>query len=368
MRNPEDEIKLRSLMNNIVTRYNARNNEVVEMHAYGVDFDFIEADIRHVWKTYFSSGEADASDHDILVALKSFEYVFWPRELYLEAALVISEITKCPVATMIEPERLIPESRFLLDYLDDQTSQAGENGVITRIFDIMGKTNSWCVEFGAWDGKLHSNTYDLVTNNGWNGVLIEAKEKRFDELVKTHQGNDRAHPINQMIGFDPHSDSIDYILGTTEIPQSFDLMIVDIDGNDWHVWHSMQTYRPRLVMVELNPTIPNDVLYIQERNAEQQRGCSLRALIDLGKSKGYELVCATSFNGLFVVSEEFEKFGITDNSIDAMYTPVMDGRIFHGFDSSVHIVGMPKLMWDWRGHGRDWSRDLPDQFNVYKEW
>ena len=30
--------------------------------------------------------------------------------------------------------------------------------------------NRWACEFGAWDGKHLSNTYNLVVNHGWSAV------------------------------------------------------------------------------------------------------------------------------------------------------------------------------------------------------
>ena len=37
----------------------------------------------------------------------------------------------------------------------------------------------------------------------------------------------------------------------------FDLIVIDIDGNDYHVFDSMMKYRAKCMMVEFNPTIPN---------------------------------------------------------------------------------------------------------------
>jgi hypothetical protein len=367
MRVRENDIELRKSINDITIKYRADLEPLFFRHAGQVNYNIVKDEIRDLWKTFFSSGEENESDHDVLGALKAIPFPFWPEDLYLQASLYISKALHCPVVAKIDTERLNADSRFLMKYLKNITSRDGEDGVIHQIFEIMGVNNPWCVEFGAWDGKYLSNTYDLIAHKDWNGVLIEMSKDRFEDLKETYKGNDKAHLINQMIGFDAQSDSIDFILGKTDIPQNLDLMSIDIDGNDWHVWDSMQTYRPRLVLIEFNPSIPNDVLYIQERNFEQQRGCSLRALIELGKLKGYELVCATAINGLFVVSEEFDKFGISDNSIDAMYTPVVDGRIFHGYDSSIHVIGMQKLLWNWYGHGTDWDRNLPDLINVHKE-
>ena len=266
---------------------------------------------------------------------------------------------------MFNELRTKDESRYLRKYGANITSQSGEDGILNHIFEVIGRSNEWCVEFGAWDGRNHSNTYTLVAEQGWHGVLIEGQTARFEKLEDTYHSNDRAVLINAYVGFDETKDSIDFLLRETDIPTDFDLLIVDIDGNDWHVWNSMHTHRPRVVVIEHNPSISNDVVFIQERNQDVQQGCSLRALVMLGKSKGYKLICTTNFNAIFVIKEEFSKFEIADNSIDAMHTPVMDGHAFHGYDSSIHCIGIPTLMWDWYKQGHDSASKMPDGFTVY---
>lgn len=68
-------------------------------------------------------------------------------------------------------------------------------------------------------------------------------------------------------------------------------MILQIAEN--RIWESLEDYYPKVVVIEHNPTIPNNIIYIQEKDVSIQRGSSLRALVELGKSKGYELVATT---------------------------------------------------------------------------
>jgi hypothetical protein len=37
--------------------------------------------------------------------------------------------------------------------------------------------------------------------------------------------------------------------------------------------------------------------------------------------------------------------GIKNNEIWNMYSPLQDGRIFQGYDGSIHVVGMTSLVW-----------------------
>jgi hypothetical protein len=67
-------------------------------------------------------------------------------------------------------------------------SQFGEDGILNTILSGMRdcgiSLNSWCVEFGAWDGIHHSNSFNLISSFSWKAVLIEGDNKRFMELQK----------------------------------------------------------------------------------------------------------------------------------------------------------------------------------------
>ena len=261
------------------------------------------------------------------------------------------------------------QSRYLFDRAGNRTSQNGEDGIIISIFNKIHTLSSgpWCVEFGAWDGKLYSNTYNLIIGNRWKDVLIEGNKERFSELQETYKGVENVHLVCAIVSCSQGHNSLDHILQQTAIPTKFDFLSIDIDGNDWFVWESLVQFRPRVVVIEFNPTIPNDVLFVQDRGPMIHQGCSLRALVELGKSKGYELICTTDLNGFFVVKEEFDKFGIEDNSIDAMHAPLNEGKIFHGYDGTIYTVGMPRLIWTDRPIASDELQVLPKEERRYGE-
>jgi hypothetical protein len=71
----------------------------------------------------------------------------------------------------------------------------------------------------------------------------------------------------------------------------------------------------------------------------------LLALTELAKNKGFELAVVTGANGIFIRNDLFPILGICDNSIDNLYTPFYDGRLFCGFDSYINIIGLPILHW-----------------------
>jgi hypothetical protein len=200
-------------------------------------------------------------------------------------------------------------------------SQGGEDGILAEIFRIVGTQNKWCVEFGAWDGVFLSNTCNLIRNDGWSAVMIEGNPERCDQIRQNYPGNKGVIPLCAMIGFEKGVDTIDHHLATTPIPKNFDLLSIDVDGIDWHIWESIVEYRPRIVVIEFNPTVPNDVVFIQDRDMGINEGCSAAALVELARDKNYELVAVTNGNCFFVVKEEFGKFaaaGVVDNKLSSM--------------------------------------------------
>jgi hypothetical protein len=232
----------------------------------------------------------------------------------------------------------------LLKYASDVTSQFGEDGIIAHICDVIRPKNHLCIEFGAWDGKYMSNCYNLIANAGWDAIMIEANAEKYKELQATYAGNRRVTTMNRLVNFEG-IDTLDNLLKEAGAPAEPGVLSIDIDGNDYHIFDSLVDHKPDLIVIEFNPTVPNDVCFIQTRSFEVNQGCSLLALVLLGREKGYELAVATDSNAFFVRSDKFPLLGIQDNSVSALYIPLQNGRIFQGYDSSIHVVGMDRLIW-----------------------
>lgn len=226
----------------------------------------------------------------------------------------------------------------LARYRKTVTSQYGEDGIIGRVFEIIGAENKWCVEFGA--GSDNNNTWHLINDKGWSGVLIEAHPVYYKELTRNYAGNPRVVCLDDFVHW-KGGNTLDSILKKTPIPRDFDFLVIDIDGHDYQVWEAVQEYCPRVVMIEYNGNIPTDISFIQPPNSRMLRtGSSLRALVELGRKKGYELVYAHIANAIFVRRELFPRFGIADNSPEALVEPFWPARrFFQGYDGAVVLFG-----------------------------
>lgn len=234
---------------------------------------------------------------------------------------------------------------WLSAYARNVSSQFGEDGILEKVLEIIGETSDWCVEFGAWDGVVYSNTHHLVLGKGYSAVLIEADPVRFEELCATYRDRPSVVPFNRFVGFGEH-DSLDAILSTTDVPLDFDVLSIDIDGNDYHVWEATKRYRPKVVVIEFNPTVPSGVEFVQPRDMSVAQGSGIASITGLGRRKGYELVALTTANAILVDSRYFDLFGIEDNSPAALrHDESGITHLFHGYDGTIFIRGNRRLVW-----------------------
>lgn len=185
-------------------------------------------------------------------------------------------------------------------------SQNGEDGILEKIFEIIGATSRTCIEFGAWDGFHLSNTANLWTA-GWRGILIEGVKSRFEELKINVREYD-CLCINTFVSRSGEN-SLDAIAIRAKIGQDIDLLSIDIDGDDYYIFESLNWIRPRVVVCEYNPTIPAEIDLFPEYG--NYFGASVAALCRVAQAKGYVLVAITETNCIFVqenLAPAFEQY------------------------------------------------------------
>lgn len=159
-------------------------------------------------------------------------------------------------------------------------SQNGEDGIITAIFAMIGTTNKFFVEFGVEDG-MECNSRYLMKHKGWTGLLMDGANE--NSCMNLHREFITA-------------EDIEFLFAKYNVPREFDLLSIDIDGNDYWVWKAIRQYTPRVVIVEYNScipfapavTIPYEPRFQWDKTGYY--GASLSALVTLGNEKGYTLV------------------------------------------------------------------------------
>lgn len=174
-------------------------------------------------------------------------------------------------------------------------SQFGEDIQVARLLDRIGVTNRWCFEVGAADGLFISNTRHW-RDGGWNAVLIESDEKLFRKLWRLRSPT--TYTLPDRITADV---TIDNVLSQTPIPTDLDFGVIDIDGEDYWAWEDMKKYRPRVMLVEHQPTQERFRNFMPIRRGDSQ--VPLGPIVKLGQRKGYTLIDTTVCNALFCLSE-----------------------------------------------------------------
>jgi len=118
-------------------------------------------------------------------------------------------------------------------------SQNGEDGIIENIFDTIGTTNKYFVEFGVESGA-ECNTRLLHEQKGWDGLMMDTQDTD-DPFIK-----------KELITVE----NVESIFKKYAVPRKLDLLSIDIDGNDYYVWRAITHYRPRVLIIEYNAHIP----------------------------------------------------------------------------------------------------------------
>jgi hypothetical protein len=203
-----------------------------------------------------------------------------------------------------------------LDHLKDFErqvySQNGEDGVIEAIFAEIGTTNRYFVEFGCEDAR-ECNAANLVAQ-GWRGLWLDAGYESHDSAVPIHK---------EMVT----AENIDGLLRKYQVPQSFDLLCIDIDGNDFWVWKQI-AHRPRVVVIEYNahyrPPLRGTIRYDPgfRWQGTNYYGATLQALAELGRMKGYTLVhCERAGINAFFIADEALPAGYVARSVESIFRP-----------------------------------------------
>lgn len=195
-------------------------------------------------------------------------------------------------------------------------SQNGEDGIIQAIFQTIGTTNQWSVEFG-----IHAN----------EGNTIYLSKQSWTCLWMDGEGDNVTIQREHIT-----AENIESLFAKYHVPQEFDLLSIDLDLNDYWVWKAVVNYSPRVVVIEYNASIPitekKMVMYDPEGiwDGTNYFGASLLAMDSLGKTKGYTLVACDSkgVNAFFVRNDFSKRFA--RRTIDEIYRPPGYGEYING--------------------------------------
>jgi hypothetical protein len=203
-------------------------------------------------------------------------------------------------------------------------SQNGEDGIIKELLRRVGVKHRFFVEFGVETG-VECNCARLAREEAWSGLFLEASPELFPHLEE----NLRALPAVRCRQTAVTSQNIEDLLAANQVPVDFDVLSIDIDGNDYWVWKAIQRWQPRLVVIEYNPAYPPPTRWVMQENLDHHwdqtdyYGASLTSLALLGRQKGYTLVACDSrgVNAFFLRTELFDPDKFVDTAVLYHYSP-----------------------------------------------
>jgi len=176
-------------------------------------------------------------------------------------------------------------------------SQRGQDGIIQYLINKININNRKFIEFGV-ETYVEANTRFLLLNNSWDGLVIDGSIKNINYIKKDL----RIYWGQKLIADQSFitKDNINHIIKSKGFDGEIGLLSIDIDGNDYWVWKSINCVKPFIVICEYNALFgyKKEVVVPYAENFQRKEahysqiyyGASLAALNSLAIKKGYALV------------------------------------------------------------------------------
>ena len=74
-------------------------------------------------------------------------------------------------------------------------------------------------------------------------MFIESSQEKFKNLLITAKKYKNIIPVNRTVS-SKGENSLDKILKENNFPSDFDLLSIDVDGNDLEIWEGMVNFKP----------------------------------------------------------------------------------------------------------------------------
>jgi hypothetical protein len=203
---------------------------------------------------------------------------------------------------LIHQQKLI-KSKNINDYEFRVFSQFGDDGIIQYLINNVEikKNERKFIEIGVGDYS-ESNTRFLLMKDYWKGLILDGskqiltvKKKYYDLIWKN----------KLKVGYEwITKDNINEVFQKYKFDNDVGVLSIDVDGNDYWIWKNINIINPIIIVIEYNSLFGKKnktlVPYFEnfQRNSAHKSGLywgsSISALVDLGKSKGYDLVGGNS--------------------------------------------------------------------------
>ncbi len=190
-------------------------------------------------------------------------------------------------------------------------TKENEDGILLYIFSKIGIGSKFFVDIGSND-CINSNCANLAFHHGWSGVFIDGNSTVLNRGKYIYK--QRFKHTNQQFEF-IHSivttGNINNTLKDAQIVKEPDLLCIDLDGNDYHIWKAITVINPKVVLAEvqmekgLQEFVPDYDTEFELYEDDRPKGASPLSMQQLANEKGYRLVAANKGGyNLFFVRED----------------------------------------------------------------
>ena len=210
-------------------------------------------------------------------------------------------------------------------------SQSDEDGIIAEIFRRIGVKNRRFIEFGCETGQ--ENNTRLLLEQGWRGLWIEGVPDYAGAIRWEFREAIAAGRLRFVEAF-VNRRTVNGIFRDAGFTGEIDLLSIDIDSNDHHVFEAITVVNPRVVCLEHNHTfdpgidyaMPYDEAYRWDpQGGVAPYGASISSMAALAARKGYVLVGC----GLYSANGFYVRAGLVRNRFSGPFTPE---RLFNPLD------------------------------------
>lgn len=201
-------------------------------------------------------------------------------------------------------------------------SQWGDDGIIDYLINNLDIKNKSFIEFGVQD-YTECNTKFLLMNKNWKGLIIDESENLINKIKSSDiYWRFDITAIKSFIT----KNNINNIFKENNFVGPIGLLSIDIDGNDYWIWDSINCVDPEIVIIEYNSRLGSEkAITIPYREDFERKkahysniyyGASLKALINLGKKKNYIFIgCNSAGNNAYFIKSNLENSKIKEIKI-----------------------------------------------------
>jgi hypothetical protein len=190
-------------------------------------------------------------------------------------------------------------------------SNQDEDGIILWLAARIGCKQGFFVDIGSND-CVNSNCANLALNFNWSGVFVDAELPLLQigrRLYSRYGLSGSLKFVHQFVS----EENIDDLLKSWA-PADVDFMNIDIDGNDYAIWKSIHSIRPKIVVAENRIEFGREALVVPVDKGFDPKywGASIVSMTELATEKGYTLVATNfgGFNGFYLRNDLFATSGL----------------------------------------------------------